>query len=337
MTHGHGSGSYNYFESIMNQFRKLTSVGLMLFLLSALLAAASPTEMLAISHADEAIRQLHRQVNSDPKNADAYSLLCRVYFQLGDWDNAIANGERAVQLNSEVSAYHLWLGRAYGRKAETVNLAYAFVLARRVVKEFERANQLDPGDWSARRDLADFYVQAPVVVGGGESKAQRLAHDTQGRDAVGASIIRAMIALRKKDTAEAERQYQAAIRESSGAAGPWLNLARLYRDGNRWDKFDDAVRHALSSTKQTSEDLFDTGELLGGVGRMLPQAAEALRLYLKGGTADEHDDAFRAHYLLGRVLEQLGDRQGAIGEYRFSLTLASGFRPAQDALRRLGA
>ena len=57
----------------------------------------------------------------------------------------------------------------------------------------------------------------------------------------------------------------------------------------------------------------------------------------KGNTVDEYANAFRAHYLLGQVLEQLGDRQGAIGEYRFSLALASGYHPAQDALRRLGA
>ena len=49
---------------------------------------------------------------------------------------------------------------------------------------------------------------------------------------------------------------------------------------------------------------------------MLPQAAEALRLYLGGTTVDEHVNAFRAHYLLGQVLEQSGDRQAAIDEYR---------------------
>jgi len=336
----------------MKQFRHFITVGLVLFLLGASLAVAAPAEMLAIGHADEAIRQLHRQLNSDPKNAAAYSLLCRLYFQLGDWDNAITNGEHAVQLQPEASAYHLWLGRAYGRKAETVNLAYAFVLARRVAREFERANQLDGDNWSARRDLADFYIQAPAVVGGGEYKAERLANATQTRDPAGASIIRAMIAQRKKDTAEAERQYKTAIRQSGGAAGPWLDLARLYRDGNRWDQFEDAVRHALSSPSKNPEDLFDVGELLGGTGRMLPQAAEALRLYVQGDAhpvnnqkravagdpdADEHEDAFRAHYLLGSVLEQLGDRQGAIGEYRFALALASGYRPAEDALRRLGA
>lgn len=320
----------------MNLLRKLIGAGFVLLVLNILPPAAS-AERLTISHPDEAIRQLNQEVNSNPKDAEAYSLLCRLYFQLADWDNAITDGEHAVQLNPGVSSYHLWLGRAYGRKAETVNFVTAFMLARKVVKEFERANELDPGDWNARRDLADFYVQAPMVVGGGEYKAQRLANRTQSKDAVGASLIRAMAALNKKDLAEAERQYKIAIQRSNEAAGPWLELARFYRDGARWDEFDDAVRHVLNSPKITSEDLFEAGELLGNTGRMLPQAAAELRLYLKGNTVDDYATAFGAHYLLGKVLEQLGDRNGAIGEYRFSLALASGYRPAQDALRRLGA
>ncbi len=321
----------------MNLFRKLMSAGVLLFLLSTLLPAASPSELQALSRPDDAIRLLTREVNANPKDSEAYSLLCRLYFQLDDWDHAIASGEHAVELSPNVGAYHLWLGRAYGRKAETVNLVSAFILARKVVREFERANQLDPGDWGTRRDLADFYVQAPMVVGGGEYKARRLANSTESRDAAGASIIRAMIARQKKDRAEAERQLKIAVQKSGGAAGPWLELARFYRDGARWDAFDDAVRQAVGSAKKTSEDLFDTGELLGGVGRMLPQAAEALRLYLGGTTVDEHVNAFRAHYLLGQVLERSGDRQAAIDEYRSSLAMAHGYQPARDALRRLGA
>jgi tetratricopeptide (TPR) repeat protein len=321
----------------MKLFRKFVCAACVFVVLSTFLPVASLAEAPATGRTDEEIQRLKQRLNSNPKDAEAYSLLCRVYFLLDDWDNAIANGERAVQLNPDVGSYHLWLGRAYGRKAETVVLVTAFMLARKVVKEFERANALDPDDWSARRDLADFYVQAPVVVGGGEYKAQRLANRTQSRDAAGASLIRAMAAFNKKDMAEAERQYKIAIQRSGGAAGPWLELARFYRDGARWNEFDDAVQHALSSPKKTSEDEFDTGELLGNVGRMLPQAAEALRLYLRGDTFDEHANAFRAHYLLGKVLERLGDRQGAIGEYRFSLVIASGYHPAQDALRRLGA
>ena len=179
-----------------------------------------------------------------------------------------------MQLNPNVGAYHLWLGRAYGRKAETVNLVTAFVLARKVVREFERANELDPGDWSARRDLADFYVQAPMVVGGGEYKAQRLAnqHSKQGRR--GSKPHSRHDRRAQKGPAEAERQYKIAIQRSGGAAGPWLELARFYRDGTRWDEFDDAVRQALSSPEK---DLRRSVRHRGTAWRRRPYAAASRR------------------------------------------------------------
>ena len=39
--------------------------------------------------------------------------------------------------------------------------------------------------------------------------------------------------------------------------------------------------------------------------------------------------------MLGQLLEQQGDRQGAAREYRAALALASQFRRAQDALTRV--
>jgi len=46
--------------------------------------------------------------------------------------------------------------------------------------------------------------------------------------------------------------------------------------------------------------------------------------------------AFRAHYLLGNILEKQGDKQGAAREYRASLTLARDFTRARAALNRVG-
>ena len=50
----------------------------------------------------------------------------------------------------------------------------------------------------------------------------------------------------------------------------------------RWDDFDDAVRQALGSAKKTSEDLFDTGELLGGVGRHAAASRRSAAALLRG-------------------------------------------------------
>jgi tetratricopeptide (TPR) repeat protein len=292
---------------------------------------------LSVGRPDEAIRVLSQRIHADTSNAEAYSILCRVYYLLDDWELATSNGERAVQLNPRAASYHLWLGRAYGRKAEQANPIMAFVLARRVVREFERAFQLDPGDWPIRRDLAEFYVLAPSIVGGGESKAVRLADAIATSDPTGASLIRSMLAQKKKDWKEVERLNKAAIESSGGAAEPWLDLARLYRDEKRWTEFDEAVQQALASPKKSSEDLFDAGELLADTGRMLPQAAEALRAFLHANGSGEYATTFRAYYLLGQTLEKMGDHAEAIRQYRASLALAGNYRPAQQALHRLGA
>ena len=75
---------------------------------------------------------------------------------------------RVVEPNN--GEYHLWLGRTYGEKADASNFLTAAGLAKKVRTEFERAVQLDPGNVMARTDLAEFYLEAPGIVGGGQGQ-----------------------------------------------------------------------------------------------------------------------------------------------------------------------
>jgi Flp pilus assembly protein TadD len=59
------------------------------------------------------------------------------------------------------------------------------------------------------------------------------------------------------------------------------------------------------------------------------------RRYLSSGTTEEWP-AFKAHILLGKLLERQGERESAEKEYRTALELAHGFKGAQEGLQRLG-
>jgi TolA-binding protein len=61
---------------------------------------------------------------------------------------------------------------------------------------------------------------------------------------------------------------------------------------------------------------------------------ELLRRYLAAGPV-EAAPAFKAHYLLGMLLEKQGDKAGAAQEYRASLSLVRNFGMAQQALNRV--
>ncbi|MBZ5570411.1 MAG: hypothetical protein LAO09_00850, partial [Acidobacteriia bacterium] len=81
-------------------------------------------------------------------------------------------------------------------------------------------------------------------------------------------------------------------------------------------------------------DLRRPNGVLVRIKRDLPEAARLLRRYLANGTVEEAP-AFKAHYLLGTLLEKDGDKAAAAQEYRAALALVSSFSPARDALNRL--
>ena len=149
---------------------------------TAAIAADNAGSMLASGRVDDAITTLRGELNGSPANAEAHNLLCRAYFTLEDWDRGISACERAVELEPGNSTYHLWLGRIYGEKADASSFITAAGLAKKVRTEFERAVQLSPQNVAARTDLAEFYLEAPGIVGGGQDKARNQAQTTVAGD-----------------------------------------------------------------------------------------------------------------------------------------------------------
>ena len=146
--------------------------------------------------------------------------------------------------------------------------------------------------------------------------------------------IYARIAERKNDPATAEREYHQYIDLSQGDAEAWLNLALFLRHQKRFDEMEQAIVK-LSQAPMTKPDVWwRRAEMLYRSGRNYPLAIEMLHRYLASGPV-EAAPAFKAHYLLGMLLEKQGDKNGAAREYRASLSLVRNFGMAQQALNRV--
>ncbi len=312
-----------------------TILCLVLFVLPCLAATSSAADLLAEGRVDEAINSLQGKINSTPDDAASFNLLCRSYFQLGHWDRAVSACEKAVSLDPNNGDYHLWLGRAYGEKADTVNFFSAAGLAKKVKNEFEAAVRLSPKNVDARTDLAEFYLEAPGIVGGGKDKAEQQADALMSLHPGMAHWVKGRIAEKKDNFAQAESEYRAAIEASHGAAHSWFNLALYYRHRQNFAQMEDAVNHAMAAPMDRPEVVMESAEILLRSGRNIPGAAQLLRRYLASATV-EQAPAFKAHYLLGTALEKQGDKQGAAQEYRAALAMAKDFSRARDALNRLG-
>lgn len=311
-----------------------TLIALTALLATLASAADTPSDLLAAGRVDDAIRELGGKINSSPNDAASHNLLCRAYFAEGNWDRAISACEKAVALEPNNSEYHLWLGRTYGEKADDANFFAAAGLAKRVRTEFERSVALDPRNAAARTDLAEFYLEAPGIVGGGQDKARAQSDVLAKLDPAKAHWVNGRIAEKKKDAATAEKEYRAAIDASHGGANAWLNLAGFYRKAGRFDEMQDALRHAAAAPMDQPEVLVDAASTLIRANRDLPFATQLLRRYLASTTV-EQAPPFKAHYLLGNILERQGDKQGAAREYQTALTLARDFGRAREALNRV--
>ena len=296
-------------------------------------ADSTPQQLLASGHVDDALQILQLQTSRPIVDAESYNLLCRAYFMLEEWDRAISACERAASLDPHNSQYFMWLGRVYGEKADRAGFFSAAGLAKKVRSSFERAVELDPRNWEARTDLAEFYLEAPGIVGGGKDKARAQAEAIEPLNPAMAHWVLARLAEKNNDAAGAEREYRAEIAASQSSARSWFDLAAFLRHTHRLDEMDEALRKLESSPLDRPDTLVDAASILLRADRDFPLAVTLLRRYL--ASAVEAAPAFKAHDLLGRILEKQGDKRGAADEFRAALALAHTYARAQEDLKRV--
>jgi tetratricopeptide (TPR) repeat protein len=293
-------------------------------------AISSPEQMIASGSIDEVIRTL-----SNKNDAASLNLLSRAYYATEQWDNAAKNGEKVVSIEPNNAMFHLWLGREYGEKAASANPLSAASLAKKVKAEFEQAVKLDPSNVQAHADLAEYYTDAPSIMGGGTDKARDQATQVAKYDQATSHWILAIIAEREKRYPEAEKELQEAIKVAKNPAQYWMNLASFYRRRSQIDGMQKAIFQALAQPNKSAEVYYNAASELLSSGKDLNSAVQYGKEYLSSNAMVEDAPAFRAHYLLGQIYEKMGNKSDAITEYKASLALASGFAPATKALSRV--
>src|SRR4030095_7650407 len=108
-------------------------------------------------------------------------------------------------------------------------------LAIRVRRQFEEAVRLDPMNVSARRDLLEFYLEAPRLLGGGDDKARRQVAAITALDPVAGHLASARLARHRGDTARAEAEYRAVFEAKPADVEPYFEAAEYYEARNDAD------------------------------------------------------------------------------------------------------
>ena len=281
-----------------------------------------------------AISTLQPLASSNSTNPDAYYWLGRGYYELRDYDNSIANLEKAVAMSPKNSVYHDWLGRADGGKAD-VDRSFSF--ARKVKKEFQIAVSLDGSNLQARRDLEEFTLDAPWIVGGNKDEALEQADAIAAADPVAGHLAHALYDREaSKNNQQAESEYQQILLAKPKKLEPFFEVADFYIAQNQPAGIDNAIQAAAAVTPTDPRIPFYRGVEGILANHDLPDAERDLKSYL-ASTPDRSDwpGHASARVWLGRLYELQGKTADAAEQYRAALQINPRQKEARSRLDKL--
>ncbi|MFL5483236.1 MAG: tetratricopeptide repeat protein [Gemmatimonadaceae bacterium] len=254
----------------------------------------------------------------------------------GDYDNAIPQLERAVELNESNADYHYWLGRAVYEAAPRASKLRMPGMARRVRNEWERAVTLDGNQVDARAGLAEWYAMAPGFMGGDKAKAREQASEIAKRNPMRGAMARGVIASHEDNWPAEVEAYQQAIVFAPDTAAAYVALADEYARTNRIDSAFVTIARYASRRPTDPWRLYYFGRFAGSTGQRLEEGEQALRQFLGAPPpALTAAGLSRARYWLGKIAERRGNRQLAGEQYQSALQANPANYTAKQALEAL--
>ena len=276
----------------------------LLFPLSAL-AAAKPPEwdqarrLYEKTHYQESLKLL---LPLSDKDADTLLLMGQDYFMLGDYKKSTDVLEKALALGNPTQQLYLWMGRAYGRRAETSGPLTAPGHASHARRMFEKAVEQDIRNRDAVGDLFDYYLGAPGFLGGGINRAEELARKVNQVDPAESFYLRAQIADKRKEFEAAEQQLRHALDLAPRPVSRILDLARYLAKRGRQKESDVLFEQAAEMAPENPRVLFYRAETYIADRRNLEDARHLLEQYLRAPLTPDDPPRERAQALLDKTL-----------------------------------
>jgi Flp pilus assembly protein TadD len=235
------------------------------------------------------------------KDGAVYALTGRDEYMLADFKRASEAFERAVALDPNNSEYALWLGRGYGRRAETSSPLTAPGYASRARQNFERAVQLNPANLDALNDVFEYYLEAPGFLGGGMDKARAAAARIADMNPGEGYQAQAKLAEKRKEYATAEMELRRAVEVAPQTVGRFIELARFLARQGRFHESDQSLARAEKLAPDSPRVIFAKADIYLKSGRNRDQARKLLQHYMTLSLSPEDPSRAEAAKLLERA------------------------------------
>ena len=330
---------------------------------------ATPERLIEAGHWKRARALVERRLHQAPDDANAIFLTSQIRNAFGDHTSPTGLAERAVRLDPRVARFHRQLAECQGVMAQHAGLFQQVLLARRFRKEINAALAIDPRDTQALRDLLEYYLLAPGLVGGDEKKAEATAQQISAIDAAEGFLAQARIGEFRKDQTRtlamlkraaevrplsykaqmalaqfylapahrdepaAEAVAKEALALDPGRIGAYSVLAAIDAGRGDWNGLEGVLAAAVREVPDDFTPYYRAAERMLADGGDPARAGRYLRRYLTQESEGNQPTAADARWKLGLALRAEGQEANAVREWKLALQLD----PESPAARELKA
>lgn len=248
----------------------------------------------------------------------------------------IKKAEACVAALPKSGKCHNALGRLFGAMALSSGALNMMKYASRIKEEFLAAVEFDPASFDARRDLNQYYLQAPGIAGGSVRKAIANAEDFGKLNAAQGKLLRAEVHIYEKEFDKAEA-LMSGIKPAAGdefttnaLQQAWISLGFAMINDKQVPKAQSLFERQLAIDMNNAAMHFGLGRALLE-NKMIDAAIVSMERALK------IDPKLSGHYRLGLAYEAKGDKSKALAAFQQFLTYSTSGKAADDARQRIDA
>jgi len=185
-------------------------ISILILLFSAILMANSidkGKEYFNSGDFENAQKVFQQIIDDDDENAEAHYWLGRTYFNLRNFEDASEHLEEAIDLEENNAEYHFWYGNSVGNEIQSANVLSQALMAGDILDAYETAIEIDPNHVRAHIGAAQFYLQAPGIMGGDIEKAKEEVNILRKLGSKDGDLINIGILVQEENYSEAEKEY----------------------------------------------------------------------------------------------------------------------------------
>jgi len=313
-----GRTHFNLESSILSRLTFLTLIILVSVYFPKSFANEDAIEAYEQKNFSEAKALFERSLKSDPKSVISLQYLAKIAIKDSEFDDAEDFILRAQEIAPKNASVQYDVAQIMGRQAQESSIFSAPGYAKKTLKAYEQAVQLEPSNINYRQGLIAFYLQAPSIVGGDKELALEQAIAIETLDPVKGFIALVDVYQTTEENTKLETLYSTIDSKFPESGGLFYRRGLYYQSAKKYSKALVDFQKAHAAKPQNEDDLtayaalYQIGRNSVLSGKDIDNGIKALQDYLVNAPSDPIlPGADWTKYRLGLLLSNKGDKQNA--------------------------